>query len=222
MTALPGWDDSLHKDDIELISEMLQNWLFDVYGETWIIKILLKTPWMADTRILFVMINLTRPLQWESSLDRIRQNGFSFPVKNPAPPPPTPIPPARYSSFWTTPWNTDPLPLLQKRRFAWNLLFVCAETRSPHSLLWYGGWCGSYLTGIGCSVILLPLHTDIALITFYSMSGFTTALAYFLLLLLLFCSIVSRLEAQLTEITMLSKMQSSVQSCTCIRNWSHP
>lgn len=24
-------DDSLHKDDIELISEMLQNWLFDVY-----------------------------------------------------------------------------------------------------------------------------------------------------------------------------------------------
>lgn len=25
-------DDSLHKDDIELISEMLQNWLFDVYS----------------------------------------------------------------------------------------------------------------------------------------------------------------------------------------------
>lgn len=24
-------DDSLHKDDIEFISEMLQNWLFDVY-----------------------------------------------------------------------------------------------------------------------------------------------------------------------------------------------
>lgn len=60
-------DDSLHKDDIELISEMLQNWLFDVYRQTWIIKILLKNPWMADTRILFVMINLAQSLQWESS-----------------------------------------------------------------------------------------------------------------------------------------------------------
>lgn len=60
-------DDSLHKDDIELISEMLQSWLFDVYCQTWIIKILLKNPWMADTRILFVMINLTQSLQWESS-----------------------------------------------------------------------------------------------------------------------------------------------------------
>lgn len=38
----PGEDDRQHKDDIELISEMLQNWLFDVYGQTWIIKILLK------------------------------------------------------------------------------------------------------------------------------------------------------------------------------------
>lgn len=35
-------DDRQHKDDIELISEMLQNWLFDVYRQTWIIKILLK------------------------------------------------------------------------------------------------------------------------------------------------------------------------------------
>lgn len=60
-------DDSLHKDDIELISEMLRDWLFDVYRQTWIIKILLKNPWMADTRILFVMINLAQSLQWESS-----------------------------------------------------------------------------------------------------------------------------------------------------------
>lgn len=60
-------DDSLHKDDIELISEMLRHWLFDVYRQTWIIKILLKNPWMADTRILFVMINLAQSLQWESS-----------------------------------------------------------------------------------------------------------------------------------------------------------
>ena len=87
-------DDSLHKDDIELISEMLQNWLFDVYSQTWIIKILLKTPWMADTRILFVMINLTGPLQWEADVDHIRQNGFSFPVKIPL-----------LFPLWTTDWS---------------------------------------------------------------------------------------------------------------------
>lgn len=46
---------------------MLRDWLFDVYRQTWIIKILLKNPWMADTRILFVMINLAQSLQWESS-----------------------------------------------------------------------------------------------------------------------------------------------------------
>ena len=76
-------DDSLHKDDIELISEMLQNWLFDVYGETWIIKILLKTPWMADTRILFVMINLTWPLQWESTWIVLDKMAFHSLLRSP-------------------------------------------------------------------------------------------------------------------------------------------
>ena len=57
-----GGADSLHEDDIELISEMLQNGLFDVRHETWIIKILLKTPWIADTGILFVMINFPQSL----------------------------------------------------------------------------------------------------------------------------------------------------------------
>lgn len=76
-------DDSLHKDDIELISEMLQNWLFDVYRQTWIIKILLKNPWMADTRILFVMINLAQSLQWESSWSVSDKIAFHSPAESP-------------------------------------------------------------------------------------------------------------------------------------------
>ena len=60
-------DDSLHEDDIELISEMLQNERLDIYRETWIIKILLKGSWMADSGILFVMINLTQSLWTEWS-----------------------------------------------------------------------------------------------------------------------------------------------------------
>lgn len=55
-------DDSLHNDDIELISEMLQNRVVDVYQETWIIKILLKSSWMADSGILFAMINFLQSL----------------------------------------------------------------------------------------------------------------------------------------------------------------
>lgn len=55
-------DDSLHNDDIELISEMLQNRVVDVYHETWIIKILLKSSWMADSGILFAMINFLQSL----------------------------------------------------------------------------------------------------------------------------------------------------------------
>lgn len=55
-------DDSLHNDDIELISEMLQNRVVDVYHETWIIKILLKSSWMADSGILFGMINFLQSL----------------------------------------------------------------------------------------------------------------------------------------------------------------
>lgn len=55
-------DDSLHNYDIELISEMLQNRVLDVYHETWIIKILLKSSWMADSGILFAMINFLQSL----------------------------------------------------------------------------------------------------------------------------------------------------------------
>lgn len=55
-------DDSLHNDDIELISEMLQNRVVDVYHETRIIKTLLKSSRTADSGILFAMINFLQSL----------------------------------------------------------------------------------------------------------------------------------------------------------------
>lgn len=46
-------------------------------------KILLKNPWMADTRILFVMINLTQSLQWESSQSGSNKIAFHSPLDFP-------------------------------------------------------------------------------------------------------------------------------------------
>lgn len=44
----------------------------------------IKNPWMADTRILFVMINLTQSLQWESSWSGSDKIAFHSPLDFPA------------------------------------------------------------------------------------------------------------------------------------------
>ena len=65
-------DDSLHKDDTELISEMLQNWLFDVCCETWIIKILLKPlEWLTPEYYLWWLIWLSHYNRSQIASDKI-------------------------------------------------------------------------------------------------------------------------------------------------------